>query len=55
MALRGARDCRGSRVSFRKCDISGEQTVEVMCDLSLRGASLVQIVSRVDMNSDSSS
>lgn len=55
MVLTGARDCRDLRVSFRKCDISWEQTVEVMCDLSPRGKSLVQIASRVDMNGDSSS
>lgn len=55
MVLRGERDCRGLRVSFRKCDISWEQTVEVICDLSPRGKSLVKIASRVDRNGDSSS
>ena len=37
MVPRGAGGCAGSRVSFRKCDISREQTVEVMSDLSPRG------------------
>lgn len=55
MVLKGGRDCGGLPVSFRKCDISWEQTVEVMCDLSPRGKSLVQIISRVDRNGDSSS
>lgn len=55
MVLGGAGDCGGLRVSFRKCDISWEQTVEMMCDLSPGGKSLVQIVSGVDRNGDSSS
>lgn len=55
MVLRGARDCAGLRVSFRKCDIFWEQTVEVMCDHSPRGKSFLQIVSRVERNGDSSS
>lgn len=55
MVLRGARDSVGLRVSFSKCDISWEQTAEVMCDISPRGKSQVQIVSRLDINGDSSS
>lgn len=39
MVLKGGRDCGGLRVRFWKCDISWEQTVEVMCDLSPRGQS----------------
>jgi len=55
MEGRKAGDSRGLLGSFRKCDISWEQTVEVMGDLSPRGKILAQIVSKVDGNSDSSS
>lgn len=42
-------------VSFTKCDISREQTAGLMCDISPRGESQVQIASRLDINGDSSS
>lgn len=45
----------GSQESFSKCDISWEQTAEVMCDISPGGKSQVQMVSRVDITGDSSS
>lgn len=45
----------GLLVSFTKCDISREQTAELMCDISPRGESQVQIASRLDINGDSSS
>lgn len=48
-------DSVGLRVSFTKCDISWEQTAGVMCDISPRGKSQVQIVSGLDINGDSSS
>lgn len=45
----------GLPVSFTKCDISREQTAGLMCDISPRGESQVQIASRLDINGDSSS
>lgn len=45
----------GLPVSFSKCDISREQTAGLMCDISPRGESQVQIASPLDINGDSSS